>query len=140
MFDLFGEPLGPEHLALGGASLLAGLAAGLTSYVGLATLRRQGPPAGRALADKHRRDRRKRAAESSPLFGLALRLLPPFLALTHAVGFRSLRATLEERYARAGWPGGLEDDELVALSLLLGLFLALPVVGLLALNQPLHIT
>ncbi|MFT5284750.1 MAG: tight adherence protein C [Planctomycetota bacterium] len=61
------------------------------------------------------------------LMALAAPFLPVATAVGRILGLDSLRATLAERYARAGYPGGLDDDELIGLGLLLGIPLALPV-------------
>lgn len=62
----------------------------------------------------------------------------PFLAdYTQRIrGIDEIRADLSKNYARAGWPGGLTDEELLALSLLIGAGLALILAALFALYSP----
>ncbi len=65
---------------------------------------------------------RRRALEKSPV----LRAVYPFLRLMAAPVDRLQLSTLRDYvrgpYARAGYPGGLEDDEVVAIGFVLGVF------------------
>jgi tight adherence protein C len=115
------------------ACALAGLAVGLFVFGAgraLAVAR-----AGAVLGDDRRHMRRRRAGES-PLFALALSLVPAMLPLMRRLPLRSLERSLAERYAEAGWPLGLDDDELMALALLVGLALCIPATLVLLLILP----
>ena len=107
------------------ACLLAGLAFGVGTFLVAAQLEARG------LSTELTRGAPRRRVGAG-LLGLALPLLPLFTALGRTLGLGSLRASLAQRYARAGYPGGLDDDELVGLGLLTGVALAVPVVVLLA--------
>jgi len=85
-----------------------------------------------AAARKHRPQH-----QGGGLLALAGPLLPLSTALGRTLGMEGLQATLAERYARAGYPGGLDDDELIGLGLLLGIPLAIPVAFLLSMLHPL---
>ncbi|MBL8746317.1 MAG: type II secretion system F family protein [Phycisphaerae bacterium] len=89
------------------------------------------------ISESQRRMRRTRSAGSSGLFGLILPMLPALAAVTSKVpGIDVVRKDLTKNYARAGWPGGLTDDELVAMSLLVGAVLCVPLGALFALYDP----
>lgn len=79
----------------------------------------------------------RRTASASGLLGVAAPFLPFATALARVIGLGSLQATLAERYARAGYPGGLDDDELLGLGLLAGVPLALLLGLVLAFVNPL---
>lgn len=68
-----------------------------------------------------RAEMRRRAVTNSPLWAVFLPLVHGVSRLVGAVSPEPLRAYLRGPYARAGYPGGLDDDELVALALLLGI-------------------
>lgn len=95
----------------------------------------------RGLATEVAREREqhagRRTASASGLLGFAAPFLPFATALARVIGLGSLRATLAERYARAGYPGGLDDDELLGLGLLLGIPLAIPLALILSFVSPL---
>ena len=112
------------------ACLLMGLSVGIGAYLVSAELNARGL-AGE-LAKSKAGSSRQRRRHATGLLALAAPFLPLAIALGRTLGLKSLRLTLAERYARAGFPGGFEDDELVGLGLLLGVLLALPVVVLLA--------
>lgn len=90
-----------------------------------------------AQVAREREDRRQRPRSSAGGLRLAGPFLPFATALGNVLGLGGLRATLAERYARAGFPGGLDDDELVGLGLLSGVPLALPLAVILAAVNPL---
>ena len=85
---------------------LAGLALGLGVY--LVSSRIRSTPArlarGAMIGDAHRRARRER---QGGLAGSVMTLAPMVGPLTRKLPLDSLRASLAERYAQAGWPGGL---------------------------------
>lgn len=125
------DPASP--LVLIASCLSMGLTVGLCAYLvgaklearGLAAeLARSGAPAVRA---------RRRP---SGLAALATPLLPFFTAFGRTLRLTSLRTTLGERYARAGYPGGFDDDQLVGLALLAGAALCAPAIAILAAVDP----
>lgn len=123
----------PHPALLLAACLLLGFAVSLLVFR-LATAL----AAARAVAvigDGHRHARRRRASQSR-LFGLAMRLLPLMLPLARRLPLESLRQSLAQRYAEAGWPLGFDDDELFALALLLGFAFALPAIAFFLLVLP----
>ena len=63
----------------------------------------------------------------SPNFGPRRGNVRPSLVVLHYTSMAS---------AEAGWPGGLEDDELVAIAMLVGLGLVFPLALLLLLIEP----
>lgn len=67
-----------------------------------------------------RAEMRRRAMRNSPLWAMFLPLVAGLARLVGRISPEPLRAYVRQPYARAGYPGGLDDDELVALSLLLG--------------------
>lgn len=89
------------------------------------------------ISESQRRMRRTRSAKASGLFGLVLPILPAIANMTKKVpGIDVIRRDLAKNYARAGWPGGLTDDELVAMSLLVGALVCLPLGALFSLYDP----
>lgn len=108
--------------------LLAGLSVGLGTFVVAAQLEARRI----AVERSHWRRSRERRGEPHGTAALVAPVLPVFTAVGRALGLRTLRVTLAQRYARAGYPGGLEDDDLLGLGLLLGVGLAVPMVVLLA--------
>jgi len=72
-----------------------------------------------------RAEMRRRALRGSVLFQIALPLIGLLAGLVRKVGPEALRAYVRGPYARAGYPGGLDDDEVVATGLALGLLLML---------------
>ncbi len=118
MFDL------ASPLVLIAACLLVGLSVGIGAYLVSAQLNARGLAV--ELARSKAGSTRKRRRNPTGLLALAAPFLPLAIALGRTMGLKSLRATLAERYARAGYPGGFDDDELVGLGLLLGVVLALP--------------
>lgn len=75
-------------------------------------------------------------SERTGLLRIADPLLPLFTAIGRVIGLAPLRTALSERYSRAGYPGNLDDDELVGLALIIGVALALPVLLLLTALEP----
>jgi len=129
MFD-FGS-----DIILIAASVLAGVAVFAVSFAVAKELKNRGL-AGEIARDAAARKGRPRHSNQG-LLVLAGPFLPVSTALGRILGMDSLRATLAERYARAGYPGGLDDDELIGLGLLLGIPLALPVAVILSAVNPL---
>jgi tight adherence protein C len=106
------------------------LAGGIGAYLVARELNTRGLAAEVARSREGAILRRRRT--SSGLLAVAAPFMPVSIALGRTLGLKSLRSTLAQRYARAGYPGGFDDDELVGLGLLLGVVLALPVIFLLA--------
>jgi tight adherence protein C len=73
-----------------------------------------------AQTSMRRAEMRRRAMASSGLMRLLIPLLARMSRLTTAMGLDSLRGYVRAPYAKAGYPGGLDDDEVVSLGLLLG--------------------
>ena len=128
--------LGADAPLMLGACALAGLAAGLVIYSLAAQVGLRAMTAGPGQVQLDARMLRQRAASVTPTLRLAISLMPFFLPLARALRLPSVRKMLSERYARAGWPGGLATDELLALSLMVGLLLAAPLVLALAVIEP----
>jgi tight adherence protein C len=119
-----------------GSSALMGLAIGLAVYALVVSMQPQAEAAVAAVGAAQRRGRRPRSAAAGRP-GRTKSLLPALVVLSRAVPLRSVRASLAERYARAGWPGDLDDDEVYALSLVLGVVIAVVLGLLIALFNPL---
>ncbi len=76
------------------------------------------------MVSMRRNDMRQRALRKSALWRLLLPWIQLFSALLVRFDLASLREYVSEPYARAGYPGGLDDDEVVALGFILGLGIA----------------
>ena len=126
------ELLGPDAPLMVGAALMAGLAVGLLAYalaVRVELDQTSARPSARVL--------RQRAGAATPGLRLASRLMPVFLPCARALRLPFVRKLLADRHARAGWPGGFDSDELLAVSLMVGSALALPMALCLAVLEPL---
>ena len=106
------------------ASALAGLAVGLMIYVGCVAMSMGAVPATAVLGDAQRSVRRRHGAIDDPLLRLAMSAMPVVIPMSRKLPLTSVRASLAQRYAQAGWPGGLDDDEVLGIALLAGLVLA----------------
>ncbi|MFT5289088.1 MAG: Flp pilus assembly protein TadB [Planctomycetota bacterium] len=124
MFD------GSSHLILVASCILMGLSVGIGVFAVGLELNARGLTS--EVARSTGNARRKRRSEPTGMLALAAPFLPISTALGRTLGLKSLRKTLADRYARAGYPGDLDDDSLVGLGLLLGVPLALPAVVLLS--------
>ncbi|MHC4991785.1 MAG: type II secretion system F family protein [Planctomycetota bacterium] len=118
------------------ASALMGLAIGFAVYALVVSMHPQAEAAVAALGEAQRRGRRPRSAGADRP-GRARSLLPVLVLLSRLVPLGSVRVSLAERYARAGWPGGLDDDEVYALSVALGAVIAVVLGLVIALFNPL---
>ena len=118
------------------ACLLAGLAVGLLVYAGGMALGTGALPATAVIGDAQRRVRRQRGIPDDPFSRLAMSLMPVVVPAARKLPLNSVRASLAERYAHAGWPGGLDDDEVLGLSLVAGLGLALLVTMAILIVKP----
>jgi len=103
------------------ASLAFGLAAALLVLVAYRVT-------GAGQADIHRfsgvsmrrAEMRRRALARSILWVFVLPLVSAVARLVERAGPEALRSYVRGPYARAGYPGGLDDDEVVALGFLMG--------------------
>src|SRR5436305_10158718 len=114
------DPSSPAMKVL--SAVCFGAAAALLAVVGYRSL--QGDRVvGDAPVDPsvRRAERRRRMLENSPLFAFFLVWLRAPAVLVSRMGLTSLRKYVRAPYARAGYPGGLEDDEVVALGMIAAL-------------------
>src|SRR5689334_15123977 len=63
---------------------------------------------------------RQRSLRESELYRLLLPVISSLAGTVNRLGLEPLRQYLHEPYAKAGYPGGLDDDEVVAVGLLMG--------------------
>lgn len=107
------------------SSIFFGAAAALLGVVAYRSLQSE-TIIGQAAADpsQRRQEMRRRALAGSPLFAFFLVWLRIPAELVSRLGLTQLRQYVRPPYSRAGYPGGLEDDEVVALGLLLSVFAA----------------
>ncbi len=102
-------------------------------------------PLAAEISEAQRRQKRQATASSSSLFALALAFLPAATLLARKLGLDGRgaigppREDMRRNYGRAGYPGGLSDDELYGLGLLIGPAIAAPLaIGLaLVIEEPL---
>ena len=114
-----------EHPELAGACALAGLAVALGVYMFARNVRDKAERATVDLHEKQRRMGRQAVRRKSGLLGVVTIFLPPFTLIARGLPMAaSTRDTLAGKYSRAGWPGGLEDDQLSGVALLIGLVIA----------------
>ena len=101
------------------SAICFGAAAALLAVVGYRSLQSD-KIAGDTPADPsvRRAERRRRLLEQSPLFAFFLVWLRVPAVLVSRMGLVSLRKYVRAPYARAGYPGGLDDDEVVALGMI----------------------
>ncbi len=78
-----------------------------------------GDVVGASLTSMRRAEMRQRALSSSPVFRLTLPLIAAVAGTINRLGLEPLRQYMHEPYVRAGYPGGLDDDELVSTGALL---------------------
>jgi tight adherence protein C len=102
------------------AASLFGGAVVLLLVAGWSLIRRQRFDTGRATHTSMRRaEMRQRAMTESPAFRFALPFITAFSATVNRLGLDPLRQYVHDPYVRAGYPGGLDDDELVTLGVML---------------------
>lgn len=119
-----------------GAALFAGLCVTLLVFGVAGAFQTAGQPMSAMISDAQRRMKREKLQQDSTLMGFAMTITAVILPLVRQLPLDSTRETLSQRYARAGWPGGLSDEEVLALSLLLGLVLAIPLCLFIAVINP----
>ena len=127
------------QLMVAGICVLGGLAVGLAFYwaagavmgSSAAGLSAELGAESRMLAAKGRRA--SGAGGADGLLGVAAGLMPTFLPVARRLPFAGIRRDFAAQYTRAGRPGGLEDEELFAVALMLSVLFGclLSVVGLL---------
>lgn len=120
MSDLLAQTAPDGVLLLGAAGALGVAAAAAVIAVGSRVSREMAPVVAQ-LSEIQRRQNRQRIASASPVFALVLTLLPIPTFLGKRLPARQVKSELAHWYARAGWPGGLSDDELFGLGILVGL-------------------
>lgn len=134
---MFDTPIQLEHPALlVAACILAGLAIGLIVYATALTMGIRAQPVAMVIGDAHLRIRRERAKQDSTLFGLVMSLMPVLVPVARRLPLESIRRSLSGRYARAGWPGGLSDDEILGIALLLSVVCTIPAILIVAVFKP----
>ena len=116
----------------GGAVVLFALAAW-----NLLQRHRGGLRSGAAPTSMRRAEMRQIALEESPLLRFFLPFISSLAGTVNNLGLDALRQYIHEPYVRAGYPGGLDDDEVVATGILLAMaftlalaFIATALVGL----------
>jgi tight adherence protein C len=107
-----------SSLCFGAAATLLGVVA----YRGLRSETLEGDVA--ADPSLRRAEMRRRALERSPLFAFFLVWLRIPAVVLSRMGTAPLRKYVHEPYARAAYPGGLEDDEVVTLGAILSVLAA----------------
>jgi len=78
-----------------------------------------GMGASATLTSMRRTEMRQRALHSSLVFRFTLPIVAALAGTVNRLGLEPLRQYVREPYIRAGYPGGLDDDELVATGALL---------------------
>ena len=78
-----------------------------------------GDVTGTSLTSMRRAEMRQRALAASPIFRITLPVIAAVAGTINRFGLEPLRQYMHEPYIRAGYPGGLDDDELVATGALL---------------------
>lgn len=138
MFEAFANLPGNPLLLLIAVLLLGG-AVTLGFVAAASGVAKRVAPVGALLDETQRALRRRPRGEQSSIYGLADALMPLFMPLARLLHLPSLRDSVAERYAEAGWPGGLSDDEVYAISLMVGAVVSIPLAMLLLLLQPLAV-
>jgi len=97
----------------GGAVLLLALAAWYLVQ------RQRAIRGGTTLTSMRRAEMRQIALNESPLFRFGLPLFSSLAGTVNRLGLDPLRQYIHDPYVRAGYPGGLDDDEVVAAGVLM---------------------
>lgn len=125
----------PDVAMLAVACALFGLSVGMGLFLAVSALRNAAPPVVAIIGDAQRRMRREQARQDSNLYRLVLSVLPAFVPVARMLP-KSVRESVSERYAAAGWPGGMNDDEVTALGIVIGLILMIPLLLVFLLLKP----
>jgi tight adherence protein C len=96
------------------AAGLFGAAVVLLSLAAWALIQRQRAIRGGAVTSMRRAEMRQQALEQSPLFRFFLPIISSLSVSVGKLGLDSLREYIHTPYVRAGYPGGLDDDEVIA--------------------------
>jgi len=105
------------------AAGLIGAAVTLLSLAAWNLVRKRSRRSAELLTSIRRAEMRQAALQGSPAFRYALPLITTLAATMERLGLEPLRQYVHEPYVRAGYPGGLDDDELVATGVLVSLVL-----------------
>jgi tight adherence protein C len=108
------------------AAVCFGTAAALVAWVIYQILRSERIEGYVASGTSMRRtENRRRAVAASPLFAMMLLILKIPAGFISRMDLEPLRKYVRGPYTKAGYPGGLDDDEVVALGMLLSFALGL---------------
>ncbi|HVS73502.1 MAG TPA: type II secretion system F family protein [Phycisphaerae bacterium] len=129
----------PIIVLKGAAAGFFGVAVALLAAAAWALVRReQVARAGVGMTSIRRAEMRRQAVADSPAFGLVLPVIAGVAGVVSRLGLDPLRSYVHDPYVRAGYPGGLDDDEVVASGALLSVVfvgaIALVAVGLFGLG------
>lgn len=113
-----------------------GISVGIVVYLLAKRLGISAAPVAAVIGDAQRRLRRESLKENAGIGALILPILPALAKFTRTLPLDAFRTDLRQRYAAAGWPGGLDDEEVLALSLLIGLAISIPVMIIVLLINP----
>ena len=103
------------------APVLLGLATAIVLWVCLSALKTRPLQSASSQTSMRRQDMRARALKSSLSFRAILPFIRFFATPVERLNLESLRVYTRASYAKAGYPGGLDDDEVVSLGFLLGI-------------------
>jgi len=107
------------------SALCFGAAAALLGFAGYRSLQSGAVGAVSQVDPSLRRsEKRRQALEASPGLVFLLAWLRVPATLVSGMALPGLRKYVRAPYARAGYPGGLDDDELIALGIVLGVAMA----------------
>jgi tight adherence protein C len=102
------------------ASVLFGIAVILLLMAAFALMqKRRGSDSGTVMTSLRRAEMRQIALDESSLFRATLPFISGMAGSVNRLGLDPLRQYVHEPYVRAGYPGGLDDDEVVATGILL---------------------
>src|SRR4029077_6556409 len=100
------------------AAALFGGAVALLALAAWTLIQRQRGVTTAAPTSLRREEMRKFALENSPLFRFFLPFISGLSTFVGRLGLDPLRQYVHDPYVRAGYPGGLDDDEVVATGLI----------------------
>jgi tight adherence protein C len=103
------------------AACLIGGAVALLSLAAWNLVQKRRARSGLTSTSMRRAEMRQLALEKSPVFRFTLPFISGMAATVDRLGLEPLRQYVHEPYVRAGYPGGLDDDELVASGALLAI-------------------
>lgn len=107
------------------SALCFGAAAALLGFAGYRSLQNGAAgTASQADPSMRRSEMRRRTLADSPGLVFLLAWLRMPATLISGMALPALRRYVRAPYARAGYPGGLDDDELIALGMVLGIVMA----------------